>query len=93
MPSRRKPQPDAALSTADIDKLLGLVDDMQIATGAPVLSVMVFSERTGKVTPAFWRSVEKHGLRREGESDDALIDRSIGAAIAFYRDPSTRRRH
>lgn len=59
---------------AAYDLLLEEIDDNCVKLGLPILSVLV-RYQDGRVCDAFWWSVKKHGLRKDGESDEQVEER------------------
>lgn len=71
-----------------MDAVLCEIDDNEIAQGRAMLSVLVRLD-DGNVGGAFWKTVEKHKLRRPGEKDLDLIARLEQEAWAVHagQDP------
>lgn len=66
-----------------VDERLRDIDDEEISHGRPPLSVLV-RHANGRVGQAFWDTVKKHGLRRDGETDDQVVARLEKEAFHKY---------
>ena len=78
---------DPAPKTKELlDQMIGEIDDRCIKLGLPPLSPIVTFEN-GRPCDAFWQTVKRHNLRKEGETDEQVYSRLLLAAYEAEYGP------